>query len=205
MSEDKNTSVRMIQLAKTGDKDATGIVLDGFRTYLMLLARIQIGRRLQSKADPDDVVQDAFLDAHRQFCHFRGDTIDELAAWLRKIMAGHLAQLVRRYCATEARDVRLEYSIEQDLDSSSARLSQDLASPESTPSEVFRQREDLLALARILEELPSDYREVIVMRQIEGLSISEISTRLDRTEDSVQKLWVRGLQALRALMQESVK
>ncbi len=205
MIEDKNTSVRMIQLAKTGDKDATGMVLDGFRTYLILLARIQIGRRLQSKADPDDVVQEAFLDAHRQFRHFRGDTIDELAAWLRKILAGHLAQLVRRYCATEARDVRLEYSIEQDLDSSSARLSQGLASPESTPSEVFRHREDLLALARILEELPSDYREVIVMRQIEGLSVSEISTRLDRTEDSVQKLWVRGLQALRSLMLKDVK
>ncbi len=205
MCEVTNTTARTIELAKTGDKVAIGMVLDGFRTYLTLLARIQIGRRLQSKADPDDVVQEAFLDAHRQFCHFRGETIDELASWLRKIMAGHLAQLVRRYCATEARDVRLEYSIEQDLDSSSARLSQGLASPEATPSEVLRHREDLLALARLLEELPSDYREVIVMRQIEGLTISEISARIGRTEDSVQKLWVRGLQALRALMQAGAK
>lgn len=205
MSEDTNTTARLIELAKTGDKDALGMVLDGFRTYLTLLARIQIGRRLQSKADPDDVVQEAFLDAHRQFRHFRGETIDELAAWLRKIMAGHLAQLVRRYCATEARDVRLEHSIGQDLDSSSARLSQGLASPDSTPSEVLRHREDLFALARLLEELPSDYREVIVMRQIEGLTISEISARIDRSEDSVQKLWVRGLQALRALMQAEAK
>ncbi|MEQ1824511.1 MAG: sigma-70 family RNA polymerase sigma factor [Pirellula sp.] len=192
----------MLQLAKGGDNLAIGQVLDGFRTYLTLLARIQIGRRLQSKADPDDVVQEAFLDAHRQFCHFRGETEDELAAWLRKIMAGHLAQLVRRYCATEARDVRLEYSIEQDLGSSSARLSRGLASPESTPSEKLRHREDLLVLAEMLEALPSDYRDVIVMRQIEGLSFGEICKRMDRSEDSVQKLWVRGLQALRLLIQQ---
>ena len=70
---------------------------------------------------------------------------------------------------------------------------------------MLRHREDLLALARLLEELPSDYREVIVMRQIEGLTISEISARIGRTEDSVQKLWVRGLQALRALMQAGAK
>jgi RNA polymerase sigma-70 factor, ECF subfamily len=202
MSDPRNSTARKLLLAKAGDNEAIGIVLDGFRTYLTLLARIQIGRRLQSKADPDDVVQDAFLDAHRQFCHFRGETVDELAAWLRRILAGHLAQLVRRYCTTEARDVRLEFSIEQDLDSSSARLSRGLASPESTPSEAMRHREDLLVLAEMLEELPSDYRDVIVMRQIEGLPFGEISERMSRSEDSVQKLWVRGLQALRLLLQQ---
>jgi RNA polymerase sigma-70 factor, ECF subfamily len=134
MGEHSSSIEDMLPLAKAGDLQAIGAVLDGFRTYMTLLARIQIGRQLQAKADPDDVVQEAFLDAYRQFGNFRGETVDELAAWLRKILAGHLAQLVRRYCATEARDVRLEYSIEQDLDSSSARLTRSLASPESTPS-----------------------------------------------------------------------
>lgn len=202
MGEHSSSVEDMLPLAKAGDLQAIGVVLDGFRTYMTLLARIQIGRQLQAKADPDDVVQEAFLDAYRQFGNFRGETVDELAAWLRKILAGHLAQLVRRYCATEARDVRLEYSIEQDLDSSSDRLSRGLASPESTPSETFRQREDLLVLTEMLEELTSEYRDVIVMRQIEGMSIAEIAKRMQRTEDSVQKLWVRGLQSLRLLMQQ---
>jgi RNA polymerase sigma-70 factor (ECF subfamily) len=202
MSEQRDSMASVLQLAKAGDSLAIGEVLDGFRTYLTLLARIQIGRHLQSKADPDDVVQEAFLDAHRQFSNFRGESVDELASWLRKIMAGHLAQLIRRYCATEARNIRLEYSIEQDLDSSSTRLSRGLASPESTPSEAFRHREDLLVLAEMLEELPSDYRDVIVLRQIEGLSFGEISVRMERSEDSVQKLWVRGLQALRLLIHQ---
>ena len=43
------------------------------------------------------------------------------------------------------------------------------------------------------------------MRQINGLSFVDISMRLDRSEDSVQKLWIRGLQALKALMNPPAK
>lgn len=198
--ESNDGIVHALQKARNGDGTAIGEVLEGFRSYLTLLARIQIGRRLQSKVDPDDVVQEAYLDAHRQFSTFRGENTEAVAAWLRTILAGQLAQLIRRYCVTEARNIRLEVSIDQDLDSSSARLAQGLASPGSSPSESFSRREELTCLANMLERLPANYREVILMRQIEGLSFGEIASRLGRTEDSIQKLWVRGLLALRDLM-----
>jgi RNA polymerase sigma-70 factor (ECF subfamily) len=43
-----------------------------YRNYLTLLARYQIGRRLQGKADPSDVIQETFPEAHRDFAQFRG-------------------------------------------------------------------------------------------------------------------------------------
>ncbi len=192
-----------LRKARAGDRSAYGEILEIFRSYLTLLARIQIGRHLQSKVDPDDVVQEVFIDAHRQFPSFRGDSSEAVAAWLRKILAGQLAQLIRRYCATEARNIRLEISIEQDLDTSSARLTQGLASQESTPSESLSHREELTQLAKMLESLPVDYRSVILYRQIDGLSFGEIAERMGRSEDSIQKLWVRGLQSLRDLMDKS--
>lgn len=194
-----------LQNAREGDATAIGEVLEGFRSYLTLLARIQIGRRLQSKVDPDDVVQETFFDAHRQLSTFQGKSIEAIAAWLRTILAGHLAQLIRRYCVTEARNIRLEISIEQDLDSSSARLAQGLAGSGFSPSESVVRREELTILANMLERLPADYRTVILLRQIDGLSFGEISSRLGRSEDSVQKLWVRGLQALRVLMNQPLE
>ena len=200
--ESNDALVNALQNARDGDGTAMGEVLEGFRGYLTLLARIQIGRRLQSKVDPDDVVQETFCDAHRQWSAFRGESIEAVAAWLRTILAGQLAQLIRRYCVTEARNIRLEISIEQDLDSSSARLAQGLAGPGSSPSESVGRREDLTILANMLERLPADYRTVILLRQIDGLSFGEISSRLGRSEDSVQKLWVRGLRALRDLMNQ---
>ena len=54
--------------------------------------------------------------------------------------------------------------------------------------------------ADALDRLPADYREVIVLRHLEGIPFAEISGRLGRSEDSVQKLWVRGLARLRTEM-----
>ena len=57
-----------------------------------------------------------------------------------------------------------------------------------------------MLLADALAQLPEDYREVIVLRQLEGFSFPEVAKRMERSEDSVQKLWVRALSSLRRTM-----
>jgi RNA polymerase sigma-70 factor, ECF subfamily len=49
--------------------------------------------------------------------------------------------------------------------------------------------------------MPKDYREVLVLRHMEGLTFPEIARRMERTQDSVEKLWVRGLARLRKEME----
>src|SRR2546430_939962 len=83
--------------ARGGDDVALGQLLERYRAYLTLLARLQIGRRLQGKVDCADLVQEAFLEATRHFPQFRGLTEPELCAWLRQVLAGCLAHLVRHY------------------------------------------------------------------------------------------------------------
>lgn len=200
MSPSNLDDIADLRAARAGDGAALGRLLEDYRGYLTLLARIQIGRRLQGKADAADLVQDTFLSAHRQFPQFRGETPATFAAWLRSILAGQLAHLIRRYCLAEARDVRLEQSLEQELDSSSEGLARGMTSPGNSPSESVARREELTLLSDALERLPADYRDAILFRQIEGLSFAEIARRMGRTEDSVQKLWVRGLDALRRLL-----
>src|SRR5438105_470914 len=117
---------RLICLARAGTEEMLGHLLELYRPYLTLLARVQIGRRLQGKADAADVVQDTFLEAHRHFPLFRGQSEPELAAWLRQILATCLAHLVRRYCGTKARDVRLERELGDDLERSSCALDRNL-------------------------------------------------------------------------------
>src|SRR3954470_22167833 len=88
---------QLLHLARAGDESARGQMLELFRDYLRLLARLELDRRLRGKADPSDLVQETFLEAHRDFPQFRGGTEPELAAWLRQILARNLANLVRRY------------------------------------------------------------------------------------------------------------
>ncbi len=62
----------LLQLARAGDVKSLGELFELYRSYLLLLARIEIGRKLQSKVDAVDLVQDVFLDAFRQFPNFQG-------------------------------------------------------------------------------------------------------------------------------------
>jgi RNA polymerase sigma-70 factor (ECF subfamily) len=120
---------RLLVRARAGDGQALGQLLELYRGYLALLARLQIGRRLQGKVDAADLVQETFLDAHRNFVQFQGGTEGELVSWLRHILAGHLAMLVRRYLGTRRRDVRLERELAFDTHSH-----MDLAAATSHPS-----------------------------------------------------------------------
>jgi RNA polymerase sigma-70 factor (ECF subfamily) len=67
----------------------------------------------------------------------------------------------------------------------------------STPSRHAARREQAVLLAEALERLSEDYREVIVLRHLEGLTFPDVAKRMNRSEDSVQKLWVRSLASLR--------
>lgn len=192
----------LIRRARGGTTDALGQLLDRYGNYLGLLARVQVGRRLQGKIDPADLVQETFLEAHRHFPGFRGQSEPEVAAWLRQIMAGVLSNQLRRYLGTQGRDLRLERELAGELDRSSQALDRGFADPGPTPSKLAVGRERAVLLADALGRLPDDYREAIVLRNLEELPFAEVATRMKRSEDAVQKLWVRALAKLRAALDE---
>jgi RNA polymerase sigma-70 factor (ECF subfamily) len=191
-----------IREARAGGPDDLGRLLEAYRSYLRLLARVRIGDRLRTKLDPEDVVQDAFLRAHRGFSRFRGDSEAEFLAWLRQILAAELANQVRRYLGTGGRDLRLEREFGEALDRTSAAFDGGLVSQDSSPSHRAERGERLARLAEALDRLPEDYREAIVLRQFEGLGFPEVASRMDRSVDSVKNLWARALGKLRRELRE---
>src|SRR5436305_11172087 len=97
--------VHLLQATRAGDAASLGRLLELYRRYLTLLARLQIGQRLQGKVDASDLVQETFLEAHRNFARFEGASEGQLVAWLRQILAARLGDLLRRYLGTQGRDV----------------------------------------------------------------------------------------------------
>ena len=195
-----STPNQLLNEAQAGSTSQLGRLLELYRNYLRLLARIEIGRRLQAKLDASDLVQETLLEAHRNFTKFQGATESQFVHWLRQIMAANLANLLRRYFGTQGRDIRLERELAVYLDQSSQFMDRGLVDRETSPSQQAAGREQAVLLADALERLPQDYREVIILRHFEGLSFPEVSRRMDRSLDSVEKLWVRGLARLRQVM-----
>ena len=169
--------------------------LDSYRSYLRLLAGLQISPRLRAKLDPSDVVQQTLLEAYQEIDKLRGKDDAAIAAWLRQILANNLADALRRYGAG-ARDVALE----QSLNESSARMEAWLSDGGTSPSEQVVRNEQLIQLAEAMEELPDDQRLALDLKHLQGWSVSEIGQQMDRTEASVAGLLRRGVKRLRELL-----
>lgn len=193
---------QLIELAKAGDQSALGDLLSKYRQYLVFLARSQTQAELQVKLDASDIAQEVCMHAHQGIAQFRGSTSTEFAGWLRGVLGHVVAMQLRKYFGTQKRDARLEQSIDHRLASASGFLNSGLAADVTSPSQNFARNEVFLKMASAMESLPPDYRQVIMYRHLDGLAFSEIAKRMERSVDSVEKLWVRGLAKLRQLMEE---
>ncbi len=202
MSDSASWLVPLLDALRRREPAAQAEVLARYQPWLRILARLQLDRRFQGKFDASDVVQLTMLEACRAFPQFRGTTAEELTAWLRRILARVMAHEMRRYGGTRQRDVDREVSLEQALANSSQRLGAMLAAPGSSPSQQAARQEQEVLLADVLARLPDDYREIIVLRNLEGLSHEEVAERMQRSPGAVRMLWVRALARLRAELGE---
>ena len=175
--------------------------LEEYRDYLRLLARTQLGTRLQAKLDASDVAQQVILQAHEARGQFRGTTEAERLAWLRAILANVLAAAARRF-DTGARDVGRERSLEGELERSSSRLECLFAADQTSASQRAVRCEELLRLAAALARLPEDQRRVIELHYLMGLPVAEVAAQVGRTRAAVVGLLFRGLKKLRQLLRE---
>lgn len=170
--------------------------LERFRSYLLLLAQMRLDRKLRSKLDPSDVVQQTMLEAHQAVASFRGENAAAQAAWLRQILARNLANAVRDL-TRDKRDVQRERSIHASLDESASQLEGWLAAPDSSPSQRAERHERALLLAQALADLPEQQRAAVVLRHFQGSSLADIAIELETTTAAVTGLLHRGLKNLR--------
>ena len=174
---------------------------DRFRSYLRLLAKMQLDSRLQRKMDPSDVVQQTLLQAHRALGDFRGSTDAEMAAWLRQILARNLGHAVRDF-GRDKRNINRERSLEDAVNASSARLEAWLAAEQSSPSQKAQRNEQVLELCDALEQLPDAQRKAVELHYWQDCTLAQIAEQMDRTPAAVAGLLKRGLRKLRELMRE---
>jgi RNA polymerase sigma-70 factor (ECF subfamily) len=191
----------LITRAREGDEAALGMLLEMYRSYLSVLARSQIGQHLQGRASPSDVVQETYLDAWQGFVRFNGTTERELMAWLRQVLAGKIGRLVRDQVLAQKRSIDREVPLSRSLDDSAARMDSVLAASASSPSDGAMRKERAAILADMLERLSDDHRDVIVLRNLEGLPFEEVARRMGRTPGAARILWVRALDHLRRHLQ----
>ena len=200
MSSSSSSLSYFLEALRAGDPAAPELLVNRYRPWLQLLARLQVESRFQGKFDASDIVQQTLLEACRDLPKFRGQTEAELLGWLRQILAHVLGHEMRLYHGTQQRDVDREVSLEESIAQSSQRLANMLAASGSSPSQKAARHEEEVLLADVLARLPADYREVIILRNLEGLSHEEVAKRMNRSVGATRMLWARALARIRKLL-----
>jgi RNA polymerase sigma-70 factor (ECF subfamily) len=170
-----------------------------FRSYLGLIARMELDPRLEGKVDLSGVVQQTLLEAH-QAGDLPGDD-DGRLRWLRRILGNNLRDEIRKF-RSQARSVERERSLDAALEASSLRIERWLASHESSPSQHAMRREGALWLADAMSQLPDDQRRAIELHHLQGLTLADTARLLDRTKGATAQLLFRGLRKLKDLLGE---
>jgi RNA polymerase sigma-70 factor (ECF subfamily) len=204
MDENNEPNVaELLELARGGDAHSRDRLFEMCRNYLGIVARSQVETWLRVKVDASDLVQQTMLEAHRDFARFEGGSEGEWLAWLREILKHNAADFVRHYRGTAKRQARREVRFRDPADSLSPGVPE-AAAADATPSQEFLQLDNELRVTAAVAELSPDYREVIVLRNLQRLSFNEVAERMGRTRPAVQMLWMRAIKKLQESMGEEL-
>lgn len=196
---------RLFQAVQAGDLGRLGELLQVYRNYLNLLADSQLDAKLRARVSPSDVVQEAMLRAHRDFQQFRGNSEAQFLAWLRQILVHSLARMIETHVLAGKRDVRREISLDglkAALEQSTIQLGAALQGRDETPSADYERQERAVLLANLMSQLSTSHREVLVLRNLQGLAFDEVAARLNRSVPATKMLWMRAIKHLRLLYDE---
>jgi RNA polymerase sigma-70 factor (ECF subfamily) len=155
-----------------------------------------MGTELRGKLESMDLVQDAFVAAVKDLDNFEYRDEGDFLRWMSKIAENRIRDNLKRLHA-DKRDIRREVPVDHRVPTEGddcPRMPEPLRN--TTPSVIISVREELDKLEDAMNLLKPQYREVIVLNQIEGLSLKEIGDRLSKSPDAVRMLVARAMAAL---------
>lgn len=198
-----NEDDALLARALQEDKEALGMLLEAHRSYLRLLALRELDPVVSSRLSVSDIVQQTFLEVHRDLRDFRGTSSPQFLSWLRQILLHNVAQATQTHVVARKRTVRRESSIDQSR-AGVQPMRENLISQQSSPSSRAMRGEAAVRLARAMDRLPPDQCEAIRLRYLEGWSLATIANQMQRSEVAAAGLLKRGLRGLRGQLSDRV-
>lgn len=168
----------LCEQARAGDRSAYEQLFHLHFERAILFIRARLGRHLRTSIDTQDVLQEAFLAAHRQFDAFRCDGEHAFLRWLCRIIENRIRDWNDRQHAAKRQPVEIPQS-----------------SP-TGPITALDRRAQRTQLLAAIDSLTEDHRQVILLKYFEGLTSDEVGQRLGRTPGAARKLLARALTEL---------
>jgi RNA polymerase sigma-70 factor (ECF subfamily) len=182
MEHDDNDSA-LVQRVQNGDKQAFNLLVQKYQFRIRHL----VGRFIKDTSEQEDIVQEAFIKAYRAIARFRGDSA--FYTWLYRITVNtaknHLVASGRR---PPAQDV--------DLDDVVHSRGADGLVETNAPDKILENDQLVSAVKRAISNLPTELREAIQLRELEGLSYEDIAAVMECPIGTVRSRIFRAREAI---------
>lgn len=178
---------KIIEQVLAGDNNAFGTLVERYQDRVYNLALRMCG----NPDDAFDLAQEAFFRAWRGLSGFQQEA--SFSTWLFRLTSNVCLDWLR------ARKRRPTVSLTTADDEGEA-LQLEIADPGKSPEEILEAAEDRAALARAMNELPVEYRQILTMRAINDMSYAAIAETLQIQEGTVKSRLSRARLALRDLL-----
>jgi RNA polymerase sigma-70 factor, ECF subfamily len=193
---DSEETVRLLELAAQGDRGALNDLLAHHREPLRRFVAVRLDHGVRARVDPSDVVQEVLADAARRLPDYLARRPMPFHLWARKTAYDRLLN-ARRDQRAGRRDVGREAGRP---DCSSVALALSLVGPGPTPSEAAEANELADRVAAAVAGLPDADREILLLRQVDGLPYDEVGTLLDIDAAAARQRYGRALLRLQKVL-----
>jgi RNA polymerase sigma-70 factor, ECF subfamily len=204
MTPIKPDTEELLEQARQGDTAARNQLLARHRSRLRKMVAWRLDRRLAVRVEPSDVVQEVLDEANRKLERYLREQPLPFLPWLRQLAWEHLVTLHRRHIHAQKRSVsREEPGVLGLPDESAAELASRLVDSASGPLQHLLRQELRQRIRAALARLPEHDREVLVLRNLEELSVADTAQVLGISPGAVKVRHLRALRRLRALLGET--
>ena len=175
----------LVQAARQGDIGAFEELVKRYDRNVFRIAN----HITQNREDAEDVVQDAFLKAYQNLGQFQGQS--KFYTWLVRIAVNEALMRLRR-----RRPERM-VSLDEDVKTEEDSMPREIADWTPNPEQQYNQAELKDILSRTIQGLPTSFRTVFVLRDVEGLSTEETAEALGLSIPAVKSRLLRARLQLR--------
>jgi RNA polymerase sigma-70 factor (ECF subfamily) len=182
---DTSEELALVQAAKGGDIAAFEQLVKKYDRNVFRIAQ----HITQNREDAEDVVQDAFLKAYQNLKQFQGNS--KFYTWLVRIAVNEALMKLRK------RKTSKTVSMDEDVETEDGSVPREVADWSPNPEQLFGQSELSDILAKTIQGLPTGFRTVFVLRDVEGLSTEETAETLGLSVPAVKSRLLRARLQLR--------
>ena len=191
----------LIRRAIAKDPHATEQLIVRHRERLRKMVAVRFDRRMGARIDPSDIVQETLIRAMAKLPQYLEERPIAFYPWLRQLAWEQMVESFRKHILAQRRSVDREVNLGGQAspplpDQSTAMLADLLVARQSNPSHRLEREQIKERVQNALTGIRTAYREVLVMRYLEELSMQEIADCLDTTESAIKMRHMRALKQL---------